>query len=158
MSGNKLVVLLLVATLACTTCACTMWGPKKHASWSSATSGEQLERLFWQDVKDKDWKSLERRMAPLLLAINESEVLDRARTLEHVKSFELEDFQIGEVQTRSAGVDLVVTYLITVRGTVNGHPLPTAPVRMMSVWQELGKGWVLVAHSSVPAAGNSLTK
>ena len=148
MDGRRFLLILCVIALLGTT-ACTLFGEKKNASWSNVTSGEQLERLFWQDVKDKKWSSLEARMAPLLVAVNASRVFDKTATLEHVKSIDLHDFQIGEVETRPAGIDLIVTYTIAVNGTAGGQSLPKSPIRMMSVWQQLSKGWVLIAHSSI---------
>jgi hypothetical protein len=73
--------------------------------------------------------------------------------MEHVKAIDLQSFQIGEVETRPAGKDLLVSYVITVRGSQAGQALPDNPIRMMSVWQELGHGWVLVAHSDVDTNG-----
>lgn len=42
---------------------------------------------------------------------------------------------------------LVVTYTINLRGTMAGQPLPTNPLRLMSVWQQQKSGWVVIAHS-----------
>ena len=140
------VVLLLVNT------GCTLWGEKKNPSWNHATSGEHLERLFWQDVKAKNWKSLEARMAPMLVSTLGGNVRDRAMTLEYAKSLDVKEFQIGEVESRPAGVDLIVTYVINLKGAASGKALPSEPMRVMSVWQPLSKGWVLVAQSSSPAA------
>ena len=130
---------------------CTLWAEKKSPGWNSATSGEHLERLLWEDIKAKQWKSLEARIAPMMVTVRGPGVLDRAATLEHLKAFELETFQIGDLETHSEGADLIVTYTVTLKGTSGGKPLPATPLRMMSVWQQLSKGWVVVAHSTVPA-------
>lgn len=141
------VILVLLMVLACS--SCTMWGEKKHAEWKSATSGEQLVRLFWNDVKSKDWKTLEQHVGSGFIGISTNGTSDHAKVMEHLRAMDLKDFQIGEVESKAAGADLIVTYTITASGTVNGQPLPS-PLRMMSVWQELKHGWVLVAHSTVP--------
>jgi hypothetical protein len=148
MVGRRLVLPLCIALLL-GTIACTMWAEKKTSAWNSATSGEQLERLFWQDVKAQNWKSIESRLAPMMVTLNRSGALDRAGTLEYLKSFAIEDIQVGEIESRPAGADLVVTFTVSARGTVNGRPFAKSPLRMMSVWQQLSKGWVLVAHSSI---------
>ncbi len=141
------IVPVLLAVLASS--SCTMWGEKKHADWKSATSGEQLVRLFWSDVKAKDWKTLEQHVGSSFVGMSPAGTSDHAKVMEHLRAMDLQDFQVGEVESRSAGADLIVTYTIAAKGTINGQPLPTQ-LRMMSVWQELKNGWVLVAHSSVP--------
>lgn len=149
MFARKLLVVICVFLLL-GTAACAMWGEKKTLSWQGATSGEQLERLFWQDVKAKNWRSLEARMGPMLVTTMSPAVMDRAATLEHLRSLDVQEFQIGELETRPAGADLIVTYVLTLKTTAGGKPVAAAPLRMMSVWQQLSKGWVLVAQSAIP--------
>jgi hypothetical protein len=129
--------------------ACTKWAEKKHPSWREATSGEHLVNLFWGEVKAKNWMGLEAHVGAEFMGVSPKGTMDRAALMEHVRGFDLQSFQIGEVETRPAGKDLLVSYVITVRGTHSGKPIPETPIRMMSVWQELGHGWVLVAHSVV---------
>ena len=105
--------------------------------------------LFWTEVKAKNWTGLEAHIAAEYMGISPDKTMDRAALMEQVKSIDLESFQIGEVETRPAGKDLLVSYLITTRGSRGGQALPDTTIRMMSVWQELGHGWVLVAHSDV---------
>lgn len=149
MLARRLIVAICVFLLLGTT-ACAMWAEKKNPSWQGATSGEHLEQLFWRDVKAKNWRSLESRMGPMLVTTISPGVMDRAASLEHLKSLDVQEFQIGELDTRPAGTDLIVTYVITLKGTAGGKALATTPIRMMSVWQQLSKGWVLVAQSAVP--------
>jgi hypothetical protein len=72
--------------------------------------------------------------------------------MEHVRQLNLTDYSLGDLQTQSNGPDLIVTYTITVHGTFNGQPIPDKPQRMMSVWQVVGKGTVITAHTSMPSA------
>ena len=91
-------------------------------------------------------------MAPMLVFMTGSRVMVRAAALEYLKSLDLQEFQIGEVETKPAGVDLIVSYVITIKGAADSRALPQASVRVMSVWQQLSKGWVLVAQSAIPTA------
>ena len=141
------ILLLILSVLSLP--ACTKWGEKKHPSWREATSGEHLVNLFWGEVKAKNWMGLEAHVGAEFMGVSPKGTMDRAALMEHVRGFDLQSFQIGEVETRPAGKDLLVSYVITVRGMHSGKPIPEAPIRMMSVWQELGHGWVLVAHSVV---------
>ncbi len=127
-----------------------MWAEKKTAGWSQATSGEQIERLFWQDVKEKNWQSVNQRLAPLMVSMNGAATFDKAATLDYLKTLDLKDFQIGELKTETAGADLIVTYTIACKGTTAGQPFPESPLRMMTVWQQTKKGWIIVAHATAP--------
>jgi Domain of unknown function (DUF4440) len=131
-------------------CGCTKWGEKEHANWQQVTSGERLVNLFWDDVKNKKWRELEEHVGPEFLGTNQMTTLDRAALLEHVSHLNLDSFQIGEVQSHPAGNDLIVSYVITVRLKSPGGPDPEMRFRMLSVWQELKHGWVVVAMASSP--------
>ena len=139
----SLAVILALLTFS----ACTKWAEKSHPSWKEATSGEHLVNLFWGEVKGKNWVGLEAHVGAEFMGVNAKGTMDRAALMEHLRGIDLQSFQIGEVETRPAGKDLLVSYVITARGTHGGQPIPETPIRMMSVWQELGHGWVLVTHS-----------
>jgi hypothetical protein len=145
---RRIALLVLVVGLLPLT-ACTKWAEKKQPGWKMATSGEHLTNLFWNEVKQKNWKELEAHVGGEFVGISEAQTMDRAALMEHLRGIDLQGFQIGEIQTRSAGSDLIVSYVITSRGTQNGKAIPPTPVRMLAVWQELKHGWVLVAHSDV---------
>jgi len=146
MSLRRVLSLLMVCWLL-TLSGCTKWAEKSNPTWRQATSGEHLSNLFWKEVQAKNWTEVEAHIAPEFVSLGSGRVLDRAGLMQHLKSMDVQGFQIGEVETRSAGKDLIVTYLITVHGTVGGNQFPTSPIRMMAVWQELNHGWVMVAHA-----------
>jgi hypothetical protein len=140
-------LLLLLCMLSTT--SCTMWGEKKTASWKSVTGGEQMERLFWEDVKQKQWSVVQERLAATVVDMNAQGNFGREEMLDHLKQWDIVDFQVGEVRTEPAGADLVVTYTLSLHGTNAGAPLP-ATVRVMSVWQQVKNGYILVARSVIP--------
>lgn len=131
---------------------CTKWAEKKNPNWRQATSGEHLVNLFWKDIENKNWKQLEAHVAPEFAGVNSMQTMDRAAFMNHVSRFDLQSFQIGEVETRSAGRDLIVAYVITLQGNSSSGRLPTTPMRILSVWQELRHGWFLVAMSATSAS------
>lgn len=151
MMRNPRMTILCLALLLLSSSACTMWAERKTKTWSNVTSGEHLSRLFWQEVKAKNWQELHDRMAATVLAMNGQGTFDRDGILAHLKTIDISDFQIGEVQTQPAGADLVVTYTLSVKGTRDGKPLPST-LRMMSVWQQLKGGWILIAHTAIPVS------
>jgi len=135
-----------VVLLVCLCSACTMYS-KPKSGFAGATGGEQLEKQLWDDIQKKDWKDLEPRLASMLVTTSPDSTRDRAATLDHWKKWELQSVSVSDVQVQSAGADFVVTATVTVTGTLNGAPAPSQPVHTMTVWQQVKKGFVVVAHS-----------
>jgi hypothetical protein len=136
----------VVAVLMLAATGCTMWkNPPK--GWAGATAGEQLERLWWKDMQAKDWKELDKHLASTFTAVTPAGSYSRTEFLEQLKGLELDDYSLGEFNTQLNGRDFVVSYVIHLRGTRAGQPLPSEPLRMMSVWQQVRKGWILIAHA-----------
>jgi hypothetical protein len=150
-SLRRVTTVLLVCS-ALLLMGCTKWGEKKNPNWREATSGEHLAKLFWNDVKDKNWQDLGAHVAPEFMGVNSIQSMDKPALLEHVTHLDLVSFQIGEVETRPAGKDLLVAYVITLRR--KSANAPETPMRVLSVWQELNRGWVVVAMSAVPTTAN----
>ncbi len=127
---------------------CTMWREHQVSDFKDATGGEGLERSFWKQVKTKHWNAVEGHLASnYVSATPEEGRLDRAATLAHLQQLQLDEYTLGDLQTELNTETLVVTYAITMRGTFAGQPLPSEPVRMMTVWQNQKAGWVVIAHS-----------
>ena len=128
---------------------CTVWNERPAKSFSDATGGEGLERVFWREVKAQHWNEVERSLASNFVSVTPSGQLDRAATLEHLKQLRLQDYSLGEFKTELNSNMFVVTYTATMRGSGNAQPLPEHPVHMMTVWQQQKAGWVAIAHSMV---------
>lgn len=140
--------IIIVFVLACTA-ACTMW-KKPGTGWSAATGGEQLEKLFWDDVKAKDFKSLEQHLSATFAGAGPHGALDRATFLRELQSYQLTSVSLANCSTQMNGADLMVTCITRREGSAPGLPATAT----LSVWQQLKKGWVMVAHSeTVLAAG-----
>ena len=142
---------LAAALAACS--ACTMWKEKPANSWSSATGGEHFERLMWRDVKAQHWAEVESHLAPTFVSLYPSTARDRAATMDYLKSLSLADYTLGDFNTTTNGADMVVIYTARVTGTYKGQPLPAEPIRMMTVWQQVTKNWVAIAHSETLTSG-----
>jgi hypothetical protein len=148
---KRFVATLLVVSSLLMLSSCTRWAEKQSPNWREATSGEHLVNLFWTEVKAKNWMGLEGHVGAEFMGISPHKTMDRAALMERLRATDIQSFQIGEVETRPAGKDLLVAYVITARGSMGGRPLPETPIRMMSVWQELGHGWVVVAQPDFAA-------
>ena len=137
---------VIAAVMVCLLSACTMYSkPKK--GFAGATGGEQLEKQLWEEIKAKDWKELEPRLAPMMVSNSPDATRDKAATLDHWKKWDVQSVSLSDVQVQSAGADFVVTATLTATGTFGGQPAPSQPVHTMTVWQQVSKGFVVVAHS-----------
>jgi hypothetical protein len=142
-------VFLFVLTLAP---ACTFYGDHPARSWSEATGGEGLERIFWKHVQAGNWVEVERALASNYAGVTPTGTLDRSATMDEYRSWKLQDYTLGDLKTELNGTTTVVTYTITLHGVAaNGsagsEPLPSSPQHMMTVWQPQKAGWVAIAHS-----------
>lgn len=122
-------------------------GEPKHPTWKNATGAEQHERLMWQSIHDKDWANVERHLSPTFTGVTaDGQMFDRAGWLEHWQSASMREFSLGEVQVHPEGVDMKVTYIFHVQTSTPGSASPEG-FRVISVWQEVKRGWMLSAMS-----------
>ena len=147
-----LFVLTLLLTLVLTvTSGCTFYGEHPAHTLSQATGGEGLERVFWKEVQAGNWVEVERALASNYSGVTPGGMLDRSATLEQYRQWQLKDYTLGDLKTELNGTTFVVTYSITLNGSLNGtggaQPLPSVPQHMMTVWQQQEKGWVVITHS-----------
>ena len=127
--------------------ACTFYGDRPARSFSEATGGEGLERVFWKQVQAANWKEVERALASNYIGSAPSGSLDRETTLAQYRQWQLKDYSLGDLKTELNGSTIVVTYTITLNGSAGSQPLPSVPQHMMTVWQRQKAGWVVIAHS-----------
>jgi len=145
---NPRLAALAATLLTLALSGCTLWEQKQSTAWSSATGAEQFERLLWQEIKARNWPEVERRLAPSFVEVTPTGSRDRAQTLERLKSLNLADYSLGGLEVRPAGSDMVVAYAITLRASSGDE----TTLHMMTVWQQVKGGWIVVAHSE---AGSS---
>jgi hypothetical protein len=138
---------LFLALFLILTPACTFNGEHPARTLSQATGGEAMERVFWKDVQTAKWVEVERALASNYAGVTPSGTLDRSATLEQYRNWQLKEFALGDLNSELNGTTFVVTYSITLNGTVGSQPLPSTPQHMMTVWQQQKAGWVVIAHS-----------
>ena len=104
-----------------------------------------------QAIREKEWKEIQQHLAPGFVGVTaDGRKLDRLGWLEHWKTVEIRDLTIGEMVVQSSGSDMVVSYELKINGSESGRPIPAASLRVVSVWQELKKGWILTTQTSTP--------
>jgi ketosteroid isomerase-like protein len=139
--------LVLASVLLATLTSCTMWGDRPAHRFSEATGGENLERVFWQEMKARNWAEVSAHLAPNLLVVSPAGTMNRDQMLEHLKQVQLHDYSLGDFQVEWHGPTVVVSYTVTATGTAAGRPFPPEPVRRVSVWQKSKEHWLLIAHT-----------
>ena len=123
-------------------------GTPKHPTWTNSTGAEQCERLMWQSIQNKQWQEVDHHLAPLFMGVNTAgQSLDHAAWIEHWKQSQVKDYSLGELSAQPAGTDVVVSYIVHFNdGSVGSIP-PGSGVRVVSVWQSVKKGWVLISQT-----------
>ncbi len=145
--------LIIICPLLTVLAGCA--GAPKHSTWNNVTGTEQYEHLMWQAVRDQDWTNFEHHLAPTFVGVNASgQAFDRAGWVEHWKAQHLDEFSVGEVSVQPEGPDMVVTYVLHLNGKAGALAKPGASLRVISVWQQVKKGWMLAATSSTPVQAN----
>ena len=143
----RLLPLVLVLLTGC-------WEQPKTATWLNATGPEEFERLMWKSIQAKDWLQVESRLASTSITLDDGRVLDKTQTLDDLKKLDLTDYMLGDFDVKPDGADAVVTYTMMAHGQFGGKPLSPQTIRCLTVWQQQGKGWVVIAHvQGGPATG-----
>ena len=144
---RKLTIFALLLVLAVS--GCTIGKEPKNPSWKGSTGAEAYERLMWKAIQAKDWKELGSRLAPTFTGVAaDGAGLDRAAWIERWKSHPVAEFSLGELTVQPNGADMVVSYELHLQGADSA----AKGLRVVSVWQELKKGWVLIAQTTTPLA------
>jgi hypothetical protein len=130
--------------------ACTLWRERDVVGdFSNATGGQALERSFWESVRAKDWKELEKHIADNYITVTPRERFNRDEALQQLKGMQLQSYTISDLTTNLNTETIVVTCTIDLQGTENGQPMSGMPLHLMGVWQKQKAGWMLLAHSLV---------
>jgi ketosteroid isomerase-like protein len=116
-------------------------------SSDDVTTGKALVTQFFTLIQKKDTAGLDKMLSPAFqleradgTGSGKAEYLKALPTL---NSFELSDFSASRV-----GNVLVVRYLATATGVVNGKPYAPGPAPRLSVFARNGKKWQIVAHAN----------
>jgi hypothetical protein len=136
---------LIVAT-SVLAAAPTSAAPGAQTSDDVAT-GKSLVNQFFTLIQKKDTAGLDKMLSPAFqleradgTGTGKTEYLKALPTL---NSFELSDFSASRV-----GNVLVVRYLASATGVVNGKPYAPGPAPRLSVFVRNGKRWQIVAHAN----------
>ena len=140
--------LLICVALLLPIVGCSAGKPPQSQGWKEATGTEAYERLWWKAVQERDLPNIERHLAPIYTLATQAGIQDRQQALQHFQSMELTSIEMGELQVKPEGADMVVSYIATLQTKSSA-----APQRyfMTTVWQQAKSGWIAITHSEVPA-------
>jgi hypothetical protein len=133
----------------CFALGCT--GPPKHLTFSNATGAEQYERLMWETAHNRDWKAFEQRLAPAFVGVDGAgRAFDRSRWVDRWKNTSVREYSLGEFVVQPEGVDMVVSYLVSLGPGATPDGAQKESFRVVSVWQQVKSGWIQTASSMTP--------
>jgi uncharacterized protein DUF4440 len=138
---------LLAASLAAVGMSgCTIYGEKKPATLQSTTSAEQYERIFWSSVKARNWQKVTGLLAANVMYNVGGKVLSKDQVIPYLQGANIADFNISGMVVKPNGPDMTLSYTLQI--STAGGPVQTYTA--ISVWQQVGQGWILIVHTEQP--------
>jgi hypothetical protein len=138
------VVVLALVSFGLTTQAPPKLAP--HPSDPTATASALVNRYF-SLIEHNDVKGLQRFLSPSFqVARADGSGGAKAEYLGNLPT--ITRFSISDVTATKTGSVLIVRYLATIEGVVNGKPATPGPAPRLSVFSRSGKQWRLVAHAN----------
>ena len=144
----RIVARCFVVILLLSLVACTFYKERPAKDFAGATGGEALENVFWKNLKVKDWTAIQNVLASNFAGVTSDGNFKADEWMERLKKVDLQDYSIASMHTELNGDTFVVTYDVTMTGTIGGQPIPAKPPHRMTVWQRQKSGWVLIAQSA----------
>ena len=126
---------------------CTIYGVKNPPTLKSSTSAEQYERILWTSVKEKKWLAVPGMLGANVMYSAGGKVLTKDQVQPYLQGLKLSDFNISQMVVKPNGPDMSRSYTLQISSAGGSPQTYTA----LSVWQQVGSGWILIAHSEQPA-------
>src|SRR5262245_38077011 len=107
---------------------------------STTNDGEQMEKQMWEDIKAKNWKAVESKIADGFQSIHPDGARDRTNEISLIKNLNVGQVEFNDFRSTMNGDNIVVTYMISVQETIDLEQLPTKPTPRLSVWRKGAAG------------------
>lgn len=104
---------------------------------------------MWADFVAKDWASVERKIAEGFQSIHLDGPRDRPAEIALIKNLNLGEFTLSDFKSTVNGDNIVVTYMIAVRETIDQERLSTKVTPRLSVWKKGTHGWQWICHANL---------
>lgn len=144
---NQLLASLMAATVLTLSAASVHSEPQ--APFAATSEGEKLEKQMSADIKAKNWKVVESRIAEGFQSVHPDGARDRAGEIALLKRMNLGEFTLSNFKSTTVGDNIVVTFIMTVAETIDGKRLPAKPAYRLSVWKNGENGWQWISHANL---------
>jgi hypothetical protein len=141
---------LLACAMAVALASCSSSEPTETPAPTPAdvdATAQPLVDRFFTLIEHKDVAGLKQFLSPAFQVQRaDGSASSRDQYLTELPT--VDTFQITKLVATQAGSVLVVRYLATVTGKVNGKPYTPGPAPRLSVFDWNGKAWQLAAHAN----------
>src|SRR4030095_6028557 len=103
---------------------------------STTNDGEKMEKQMWEDIKAKNWKAVESKIAEGFQSVHPDGARDRANEISLIKNLKVGQVEFNDFRSTMNGDNVVVTYMISVQETIDLEQSPTKPAPRLSVWKK----------------------
>lgn len=108
-----------------------------------------MEKQMWEEIKAKDWKAVEGKIAEGFQSVHPDGARDRTGEISLIKNLNVGQVALSDFKSTMEGDDIVVTYMISAQETIDLERLPTRPASRLSVWKKGGNGWQWISHANL---------
>lgn len=147
LSGVRSAYAMLILALSFGFTGCTVWGAKNPPSFKSMTGAQDHEHVFWSQVKAQHWRKVTAMLAPNVVYSAGGKILSRDQIVPYLQAEKVGDFILTGAQVKPSGPDMTLTYHLQI-SSPGGRMQSFSAI---SVWQQVGSGWILIVHSEQPA-------
>ena len=116
---------------------------------STSNDGEKMERQMWEDIKAKNWKAVESKIADGFQSVHPDGARDRANEISLIENLNIGQVEFNNFKSTTSGDDIVVTYMISAQETIDLERLPTKSTPRLSVWKKGASGWQWICHANL---------
>lgn len=113
---------------------CTI-GAEVKPTLGTTTSAEQVQRIFWQDVKDGKWLTVQSLLVDNVTWRSGNQVLTHDQIVPYLQQLHVKDFLISNLVVKANENDMTVLYDLQVTPGSSGQQ----PVNLhaVAVWQQV---------------------
>jgi len=116
---------------------------------STTNDGEKMEKQMWEDIKAKNWKAVEGKIAEGFQSVHADGARDRAGEISLIKNLNVGKIALSDLKSTTNGDNIVVTYMISAQETIDLERLPTKPAARLSVWKKTQNNWQWICHANL---------
>jgi len=104
---------------------------------------------MWEDIKAKNWKAVEGKIADGFQSVHPDGARNRANEISLIENLNLGQVEFNNFKSTTSGDDIVVTYMISAQETIDLERLATKSTPRLSVWKKGASGWQWICHANL---------